>query len=190
MRIIQLKKIVTGIVAAFVLFSSSAAFACNDSNAKIGENGLVSIEVIPNEEADKLLPECLQEAIGLLSEEGVQPYGQDRPETSSTWNLGSKGKFSFSVNTEGTTIYSPYVFTGHNGSVTVYLNETYSKSSGKYTFKLYKRNSIFDTTLYTYEFDHGAEQTIEMNNFDKDDLIYISVTPNKKTVLSSDSYIE
>ena len=43
MRIIQLKKIVTGIVAAFVLFSSSAAFACNDSNAKIGENGLAGV---------------------------------------------------------------------------------------------------------------------------------------------------
>ena len=150
----------------------------------------MSIEVIPNEEADKLLPECLQEAIRSLSEEGVQPYGQSKPDTSSKWDLGSKGKFNFSVNTEGTTIYSPYVFTGHNGSVKVYLNETYSQSSGKYTFKLYKRNSFFDTTLYTYEFDHGTEQTIEMSDFGEDDLIYISVTPNKRTVLSSDSYIE
>lgn len=154
------------------------------------ENGLVSVEVIPNDEADALLPKNLYLAVNSIEEdyEYNSTKGLSVPDASDIWNLTSDGQYNFTVNTSGSTIYSNYVFLGHGGSVKVHLVENTS-TSGKYTFKLYKRGTI-NTTLYTYKFDHGTTQTIEMDSFSSSDKIYFSIAPNGSTILTNSSYIK
>lgn len=183
----NLKKI-GAFALSLILLGCALPVSANASNS---EEGLVSIEVISNEEADAFLPEYMVEAFAEETEDvsgNVSTYGLSYPSKKDKWNLDTEGKYEFSVDTQGSAIYSDYVFTGHGGSVKVHLNETTS-SSGKYTFKLCKRGLI-NTTIYKYEFSHGLKQTISMNDFDSDDLIYFIIDPNKYTYMASDSYIK
>lgn len=155
------------------------------------EEGLISIEVISNEEADASLPEYILETFEKDANDSsgnASTYSIKIPSKDDKWNLKTSGQYKFHVNTQMETIYSAYVFSGHGGSVKVHLDETTS-SSGNYKFKLCKRGLI-NTTIYTYKFAHGVEQTITMNDFDSDDLIYFAIVPNAHTILSSDSYIK
>lgn len=158
------------------------------ANASCTQEGLVSIEVISNEEADALLPEYMTAAFDEDNADhsgNISTYGLSYPSKESKWNLNTKGQYDFSVDTQNSKIYSDYVFTGHKGSVTVYLDET-SSSSGEYTFKLCKRG-VINTTIHKYKFSHGVPQTIAMGGFDSDDLIYFIIDPNQYTYMTHDS---
>ena len=170
------KKMFSAFMVVVLLLSTQGnVFAAENQEA---EDGLVSIEVIPNAEADAMFGD------GAL----VSPYGLSVPSKSDVWDLDTDGIYYFSVDAEGSTIYSNYVFSGHSGSVKVYLDEKKSSTKDKHTFKLCKRGT-FNTTLYTYKFAHGTTQSIEMT-CESDDLIYFSVTPNGDTFISSTSYIK
>lgn len=174
------------LVFTSVVVSQSHAFA----SERYYDDGLVSVDVIPNAEADSLLPDRLYDAVMFDTADvgGISVNGLSVPDSDNKWNLNTKGEYDFSVDTSGSTIYSNYVFTGHGGAVKVHLVET-TTTSGQYTFKLCKRG-FFNTTLYTYKFDHGVNQTINMDSFDSSDKIYFLITPNGSTKLSSSSYIK
>lgn len=183
----KIKRLGTFALSLILLGCAFPAFA----NASSAKEGLVSIEVISNEEADSLLPEYMTAAFDENNANNVgniSTYALSYPSKENKWNLNQKGQYDFSVETHGSKIYSDYVFTGHKGSVTVYLDET-SSSSGEYTFKLCKRGLV-NTTIHKYKFSHGVPQTIAMSGFDSDDLVYFIIDPNKYTYMTYDSYIK
>ncbi|MBR6095226.1 MAG: hypothetical protein IKP92_09440 [Lachnospiraceae bacterium] len=156
----------------------------------VHDDGLVSVEVISNAVADSMLPENLYQAVVAENNPGggISPKGLSEPDSNSVWNLNSNGQYNFHVNVTVGTIYSNYVFTGHGGQVEVHLVEN-TATSGKYKFRLYKRG-IFNTVLYTYQFDHGSVQTISMSSFASDAKIFFEIEPNGYTNLTNSSYIK
>ncbi len=187
----RFKTLLRGILSTVIVISSvigihGVALASAETQST---EGLVSVEIIPNYIVDAYLPENLREAVAprnMISND-YSTRGTTVPSADSTWNLTSDGAYSFHVNSSTQTIYSNYVFTGHYGSVKVYLDEI-SSTSGQYTFRLYKRG-VFNTVLYKYKFDHGAEQTIEMSSFNSTDKIFFAITPDGLTQMSTSSYI-
>lgn len=143
-----------------------------------------SVEIIPNEIIDEQLP---AELLAALMENEIMPYGQSAPSSGNTYNLAN-GAYNFSVSTKlNTTIYSNYVFTGHGGSVSVYLNDT-STASGSYQFKIYKRGLI-DTTVYTRTCNHDDTAKFTTNVGDADSKIFFAVVPKGTTYIGENSYI-
>lgn len=169
-------KIISALLALVLIMScSTSAFAMetNEDN--------YTIEVVPNEEIDAKLPSYLVNALNTEGE--VIPYGISKPSSDNVHDLSS-GRYDFEVSTKlNTTIYSRYIFTGHEGSVTFYLNDS-STDSGSYTVKVYKRG-IFDTVIKTKKnCEHGEVSTFTFSSIDPEAKIFFAIIPDGTTNIS------
>ena len=195
-----MKKIVSLILALFMVFSVTIpSFAAETSeeteNADYSThestsdeeadllNAGFTVEIVPNEEIEATLPEHLRTALN----DDVATYGISKPSSSNTYDLRN-GKYNFSVDTVlETTIYSKYVFIGHEGNVEFYINDT-STDSGGYTLKVFKKGLI-DTRIYSKTYNHDDEVSFTVPINDADAKIYFAIVPEGTTRIESNSYI-
>ena len=92
----------------------------------------------------------------------------DKP--SKTWDLSSKGKYSFSGSSQAATLYTNYLFTGKT-SVTIKINNNKNKDV---TVKYRRKDLIFDNTIYTVTIKPNESEEFTINNLDKSNKYYIS----------------
>lgn len=147
------------------------------------DNDDFTIEVIPNEEAEANLPEYLKDALN----DNITTYGVFKPSSSSIYDL-STGRWDFwAYSKMNSTIYSRYVFVGHDGVVRIRMYD-FSTDSGNYTLKIFKKGLI-DTTVYSKVCAHDSLTDVTVNFGDSDAKIYIAVIANGITDIQ-DAYIE
>ncbi len=171
------------LLLSIVLFPGSIPVSAEEIKASDSLNDGITIEIVPNEVIEASLPAYLRDA---LNDDAVT-YGISRPGSNDIYNL-SNGEYYFSVDTVlDTTIYSKYVFIGHDGKVNFYINDT-STASGDYTVKVYKKGLI-DTTIYTRVCDHDASTSFGISFDDAEAKIYFAIIPDGTTRISSNSYI-
>lgn len=180
-----MRKIIKRALSMLVVLISILSITC-PVYAKSVENDGFTVETFPNEEIEATLPDYLREALN--SE--VATCGTTKPSASSVYDLTAKGKYNFTVSTKlNTTIYSRYVFTGHDGEVKFYLNDT-STDSGSYKVKIYKKGLV-DTTVYTKSnCPHDDVTSFYVSIDDVDAKIYFAIIPDGRTYLGSSSYID
>lgn len=176
---------VTLVIPAFAVETDD--IQCTDCNQYLS-----SVEIISNSELVKELPSDLAKNVEYYMKYGTLPStvtrGSSAPDEGNQWDLRYDGKYYFEVITSSTPVFSNYVYTGHDGSVTMYLDEI-ADSPSKYTFKLYKTER-FNTEVFVYDFPHNETQKFELVTFDSDDFIFFSIIPNGTyTELSKSSYI-
>lgn len=196
-----MKKILSLILALFMVFSVTIpSFAAetseesentdysthestNDEEIADLLNAGFTVEIVPNEEIEATLPEYLRDALN----DEIATYGISKPSISNTYDLRN-GKYNFSVDTVlETTIYSKYVFIGHEGNVKFYINDT-STDSGGYTIKVYKKGLI-DTRIYSKTYSHDDAVSFSLSFNDADAKIYFAIVPEGTTRIGSNSYI-
>ena len=177
------------LVFVLVIVSQNTVFASAATSES--KSGLISVEVVPNKEADKMLPDSLYKMVANDNKlDGkVSTKSLDIPDSDHIWDLGTKGKYSFHVDTSRSAIFSNYVYTGHSGGIKVHLEETMPAKT-KYTFMVCKRG-MFNTTIYRQKYEHNAKKTFEIKDIDSSAKIYFIVEPhNTDTYLNYNSYIK
>lgn len=135
-----------------------------------------SIEVFPNEVIEANLPQYLRDA---LNNDAVT-YGVSKPNT--TYDLASDGAYDFTVTSRlNTTIYSKYIFIGHNGTLDFSFYDSSDDGKG-YTVKVYKKGT-FDTTIATYSGADGDSLSFSVA-VATDAKVYFAVVPNGTTYIT------
>lgn len=164
-------------LAVVMMLSIFSLPALADGYEKYSDNGF-TVEIVPNEIAEKELPEDL---LAALHSETYNTHGATAPTEKSLWNLSSK-EYTFHVKTQKdkNTIYSNYVFTGHDGKITVSFTD-YVTDSGKFTFKVYKRGLI-STRIYQVDCENGSTKSYDIDIKDADALVYFSFTSTSTTM--------
>ena len=149
------------------------------------DTGLVSVEIVSNEELMSMLPKEMADKLRDPAP-GIMPFGTEKPEYA--WDFLYEGKYNFSVTTSRDQVYSNYYFTGHLGTVSVHLEENSTSSSGSYKFKLYQKGLV-DTTIRTYDFSRHATQDITVNDIDTNAKVFFGVDPWGNSIKIQNSYI-
>lgn len=172
------------IVLAMLMTVFPAVSAENSVPADEGfDNDEFTVEVLPNEEVEASLPEYLQDALN----DTITTYGAFKPSSSSVYDL-STGRWDFYVYSKmNSTIYSRYVFVGHDGAVRIRMYD-FSTDSGNYTLKVFKKG-LFDTTVYSKVCEHDSLTDVTVDVGDPDAKIYIAVIANGITDIQ-DAFIE
>lgn len=135
-----------------------------------------SIEDIPNEVIEATLPQCLRDALN----SDVATCGTSKP--TDTYNLTTQKDYNFTVTSVlNTTIYSKYIFVGHNGTLNFEFYDSSNDGKG-YTVKVYQKG-FFTTTVATYEGTDGTSLTFPVN-VASDAKIYFAVIPNGTTYIT------
>lgn len=137
---------------------------------------------LPNEVCKVISP--------LISGSEVTPYGLNPPSTSNVWDLSAEN-YNFSVNMSKGSVYSNYVFTGHQNDV--YLR-TYDISGNSGSFvgtviAIRDGKDVFKGNGLLYR---GGESSIFVSGLSPDDYIYFYITVNDRTptILDTDgSYL-
>lgn len=171
------------IVSLFLSFAALISLVIPAFAEEVIEDDF-TVEVIPNEEIEAMLPMYLREALN----DDIVPYGTSKPSSSSVYDL-SEGQYNFSVSTKlGTTIYSKYVFIGHGGKVKFHIYDS-AQASGGYDVKIFKKG-LFDTTVYTKkDCPHNDSVDFTVSIGDADAKIYFAIIPDGTTYIQSNSYI-
>lgn len=167
-----MKKLVSLFLAVIMIFAilPVSAFATETPTAPD------SIEVVPNEVAEANLPQDLKDALNSK----FVTCGTSKP--SKTYDLSSEGTYSFPVDSVlNTTIYSKYIFVGHNGTLYFSFND-HSNDGNGYTVKVYKKGLV-TTTIATY---NGADDdTLSFSlSVATDAKVYFAVIPKGTTHIS------
>ena len=122
------------------------------------------------------LPQDLRDALN----REIVTYGTSKP--SKAYDLSSSGTYSFDVDSVlNTTIYSKYIFIGHNGTLNFSFYDSSDDGKG-YTVKVYKKG-LTTTTIATYS---GADDdTLSFSlSVATNAKVYFAVIPNGTTYIS------
>ena len=156
-----MKKICNSISAMALLLVLTMAFQTVayatpifDADTDI-ENNPYLVETITGQAAIEQLPAELLDI--LRNEASLSPYGVSQPGYEShRHNFTTDGQYDFYVSTKTSEIFSTKVFEGHDGRVTIHLEETCPASYGDYTFNIYKLHwTGWDAKIHILKFPQG-----------------------------------
>lgn len=142
-----------------------------ESEITISGAEILSVQEMSHEEADAMLAELLG-----ANESMVAPRGTSAPSSSSVWDLSVK-KYPFTCNTTNTAIYSNYVFSGHNGKVKFNFQISSSSGDGDFILRVFIKN-FWTTKVYDAGVARAIYQSVTVDGFDSDDLIYFVIIPD------------
>ena len=183
-----MKKFVSIMVSLLlVLQLSQTTYATSQiPNIELSEGmELLSVEIIPNEEMESLVPEYISEA--LSSTDQTMTYGVSRPNKNNVWDLSQK-PYPFHAKSTYEDVFSNYVFKGHNGSIKLIIDEK-SGNKGVAGLNILVRN-FWNTVIYSTTFDRGSYSLITVNNINPEDLIYFAIMPGDcYTYVTRESYL-
>lgn len=180
---IKKKILVLSIALSFTNIFGYGVFANNNELELSNYNK----EIISNANLDKIENISKVEFYELLKENNfnlIEEKGYSKPSSKNTWNLtkenGHKnsGNYEIYVETTGSTIYSNYMFIGHDGKVKFNLNE---KTGGKYKIVIYV-DKFFSDTVQKHTYDGSSEQVLSITDLNEKDKLYFSVEPKSGTV--------
>lgn len=139
----------------------------NDDFELSGNVELISVQVLPNEEAEELL---LEEINSIRNGDVPSVYAIPRDEIDlSTQDYGFDGTYS-------STFHSEYLFTGHNGKLQFKIFEN-SENEGDFIFKVYKKGLI-NTTIYNAGVARDDNSTLTFKELEKTDKFFFIVYPD------------
>ena len=96
--------------------------------------------------------------------------------------MSSQGSYGFTVTSRlNTTIYSKYIFVGHNGTLDFSFYDSSDDGKG-YTVKVYKKG-LTTTTIATYSGTDGDSLSFSLS-VAEDAKIYFAVVPKGTTYIS------
>lgn len=190
-----MKKIFIIILCLTLCFCLSAPVFAASANAPTFTMSegctLISLERIPDEQIESLLPEEIQNAIGSAERDNGSTYGVNKPSESNQWDLDSDGDYHFSANLDIGTIYSNYVFTGHDGNVTFVTQEN-SGESGFFVITLYAKDGSGYTWHANIQMPRSATNQLGMGNMADNTLFYFGITARNNiqtTLVKSGTYV-
>lgn len=165
-----MKKMTALFCVIVLLLGISIPVSAAEMNADIELSSnveLLSVQVLPNEEADMLILEEINSIRG-----GDMPSVYAIPTTSfdlSTEDYEFDGTYS-------STFHSEYLFTGHNGKLQFKIFEN-SENDGDFIFKVYKKG-LFNTTIYNAGVARDDNSTLTFKNLDATDKFFFVVYPD------------
>ncbi|MGG2109085.1 hypothetical protein ABFY60_01160 [Lysinibacillus pakistanensis] len=112
---------------------------------------------------------------GLGDPNVIVPFGTSKP--TSTWDLSTKGIYTFDGSSSGPTLYTNYLLTGKS-SVEIYATNQNNQFSLK--FKLKRKDLIFDSTIKSFEIPAGKDGTFTVPSLDTSSNYYLEFSPPNK----------
>ncbi len=140
---------------------------------------LISVEYIPDEQAEAEIPSKVISALGIPTEDGgTATYGTSIPGSTDTYDL-SNGKDPI-ILSQDTLYYSDYVYIGHGGKVMMNIKETSGTvSDDEFLVKIFVRNwQGTGTTKASMAVQRNTSDSVKLYATVKEsDKVYFTIDP-------------
>lgn len=144
-----------------ITFAATQDIIEDSSQQVISEAGIM-VEV---QEADPELENYLNQHINLTSNSLYKTSrGVSKP--TALWNLKTNGAYSYTVTTQGSTIFTNYKFTYHEGSLRVKATETIGQDAVNKTYTIRLRDGNTDKVVSSAKVNRGETVYVTFMNLD------------------------